>query len=103
MFGAGHKVGEGVALVQVFTVLIPQAAQVAAAAHVRHRENEPPVQQRQPTGGEVHVVADLCIGRSNDQIAKQRTALQSRARHKERVRPTTLSFVELSTYRTTFD
>lgn len=37
----------------------PEAAEVAAAAHVRDAEDEAAVQQCQPVAREVHVVADL--------------------------------------------
>ena len=52
---AGHEVGERVDLVQHLAVVVPPAAQLAAAADVRDRVPEPPVQQGQPGDGEARV------------------------------------------------
>ena len=57
--GARHEVGEGVLLGQQLALVVPAPAQLAAAAHVRHREDDATVQQGQPRDGEPRVDAGL--------------------------------------------
>src|SRR5579875_2670929 len=59
VLGAGDEVGEGVALAQHLAVVIPAAAELAAAADVRDRVHEAAVQQREPGNREARVPGDL--------------------------------------------
>ena len=59
MLGAGDEVGERVHLVLEPAVLVPLATHLAAAAHVRDREDEPAVEQREPRRPERRVGRDL--------------------------------------------
>mmetsp|Transcript_27816 Transcript_27816/g.77801 ORF Transcript_27816/g.77801 Transcript_27816/m.77801 type:complete len:325 (+) Transcript_27816:917-1891(+) len=56
---AGDEIGHSVPLLQELPVLVPHTPHLAPPPDVRHREHKPAVQQRQPRGAEVRVVADL--------------------------------------------
>lgn len=53
------EVGEGVPLLQLLAVVVPGAAHLAAAAHVRHDEDHAPVHEREPGDGEPGIEGGL--------------------------------------------
>ena len=53
VLGAGDEIGEGVALVQHASLIVPALAQFAAAANVRDRDNHATVEQPETRRAEV--------------------------------------------------
>ena len=75
--GTGHEVGERVGLVQHLAVVVPAAAHLAAAADMRDRVHEAPVEQRQPGDGKPRIHGDLVAAVAVEQA--RRAAVPRRA------------------------
>ena len=73
VLGARDEVGEGVGLVLEPAVLVPLATHLAAAAHVRDREDEAAVEQREPRRRGT-------TGRSRSRTSRSRRAARARSR-----------------------